>query len=141
MGIVNSSSFKSLYLAKCKASRAESPLGDISLFPVAPQSQGSRSEGESSPSTAALPASGPHLPAQLVPDLFLSKPATPSASASPNMAPQARPSFQILPPEGLSQFTPRHIRWRPKSHAPPWRSLLHPSQAEAALPPLGPSGP
>lgn len=126
-------------MAKCKASRAESSLGDISVFPVVSQSQGSRSGGESSPSIAALPASSPHLPAQLVPDLSLSNPATPSTSASPNMAPQAQPCLQILPPEGLSQFTPRHTRWRPKSHAPPWGSLLRPSQAEAALPPLGPS--
>ena len=113
--------------------------GDSSVFPVVSQSQGSRSGGESSPCIAALPASGPHLPAQLVPDLSLSNPATP-ASPSPNMAPQDWPCFQILLPEGPSQFTPRHTGeaqiTRPS--APPWGSLLHPSQAEAAGLPWGP---
>lgn len=113
-------------MAKCKASRAESSPGDSSVFPVVSQSQGSRSGGESSPCIAALPASGPHLPAQLVPDLSLSYPAIP-ASPSPNMAPQDPPCFQILPPEGLSS-SPPGTPGRPKSHAPPWGSLLHPSR-------------
>lgn len=82
---------------------------------------------------------GPHLPVQLVPDLSLSNPATP-ASPSPNMAPQDRPCFQILLPEGLSQFTPRHTReaqiTRP-SLGKPAPSL----PGRGSLPPLGPSGP
>ena len=139
MGIGNGSSFKSPDLAKCKTSRAESFPGDSSVFPVVSQSQGSRSGGESSPCIAALPASGPHLPAQLVPDLSLSNPATP-ASPSPNTALQDRPCFQILLPEGLSQFTPRHTREAQTTRP----SLGKPAPSlpgRGSRPPLGPSGP
>ena len=128
-----------LEIAITQISISRSYLGDSSVFPVVSQSQGSPGQRRE---FTLLCCPSCHLAPTCLPNWSLTspwaiQPLLPPQPPQMYYGPPARPCLQVLLPEGLSQFIPKHIRRRPKSNAPPWGGLLHPSRPEAVPPLLG----